>query len=754
MKKIVLLCLFASFLYALPTAAQYYKSYTTQTNGSQLLALEAGPTGTAYGNLVTLQPTTKYQTMDGFGYAITYSTAYNLMRMHPRDRHAFLSRTFSPTTGYGVSYVRISIGCSDFSSTEYSLCDTKGLANFRLHADEVNYVIPVLKEMLAINPGLKIIGSPWTCPRWMKVKNLSTLEAYNSWTSGQLNPAYYEDYAQYFVKFVQAMQAEGIPIYAVTPQNEPLNKGNSASLYMPWEDEAAFVSRLAPAFKRAGLQTKIYLFDHNFNYDNVSSQVDYPVKVYNALPANLEGGELVVGSAWHSYGGNPSELDDIRAKAPSKEMIFTEASIGTWNDGRSLSGMVGDFDWSVLGTVNRYCSAFIVWNMMLDLKRGPNRSGGCTTCYGAVDIDETDYHSITANSHYYEIVHMSSVVQPGAVRIGSRGSVSGLNIACFQNPDESYGVVVSNSSSSEKKITLMATGTGFAGVVVPAKSLVSVLLSKENTVPALSIGETQMARIGLGRYSLTLDMTQGTSYATNFLAGDLSDWLVDYDFIAVQPDGSICLQALSGTYTLVADLNERSLLVTPKYEKLDASGQGNLYIIGASSAVGHPFYISGSDVRMDRAIPMAEVSDRVYQATLIAGEQMNTTDVAFGIYGSNEELTPQFMGRTGSDFRLACSSIYFGMGTGSFGSTNGSVYQRPSTRMVVGDAYRFTVDLTAGVDKGELTVTKLDGTGITSSAPDNRLTPAGDTYDLRGLPAKDPQKGNIYIREQRKVLIK
>ena len=129
-----------------------------------------------------------YQTMDGFGAAITYSTAYNLMKMTPADRHNFLEETYSLSKGWGYSYARISIGCSDFSSTEYTCCDTPGLENFRLHEDETKYVIPILKEILAINPQLKIIGSPWTCPRWMKVKDLETLEPYNSWTDGYIHP--------------------------------------------------------------------------------------------------------------------------------------------------------------------------------------------------------------------------------------------------------------------------------------------------------------------------------------------------------------------------------------------------------------------------------------------------------------------------------------------------------------------------------------------------------------------------------------
>ena len=149
---------------------------------------------------ITLDPATRYQEMDGFGSAITGSTCYNLMQMAPADRTKFLKETFSETEGLGQSYVRISIGCSDFSLSEYTCCDEPGIENFKLESEELDLVIPILKEILAINPAIKVLGSPWTCPRWMKVNNLTDLQPYNSWTSGQLNPKYYGDYGTYFTK--------------------------------------------------------------------------------------------------------------------------------------------------------------------------------------------------------------------------------------------------------------------------------------------------------------------------------------------------------------------------------------------------------------------------------------------------------------------------------------------------------------------------------------------------------------------------
>ncbi|MBP1613202.1 MAG: glucosylceramidase [Bacteroidetes bacterium] len=422
-------------------------------------------------NLITLDPSVRYQSMDGFGAAITGSTCYNLMKMTPEDRAKFLKETFSDEEGLGYSYVRISIGCSDFSLSEYSCCDIPGIGNFSLQNEEKAYVIPILKEILAINPSVKILGSPWTCPRWMKVNNLTDLQPYNSWTSGQLNPAYYQDYATYFVRWIQAFATHGISIYAITPQNEPLNRGNSASLYMTWEEEQAFVrDALGPKFQLAGLSTKIYAFDHNYNYDNVINQTDYPLKIYNDETAAA----FFTGAAYHNYGGDREELNDVYNKRSDKELIFTETSIGMWNDGRNLSiRLMEDMEDVALGTVNNWCKAVIVWNLMLDTERGPNREGGCTTCYGAVDIDKGDYKTITRNSHYYIIGHLSSVIKPRAVRIGTNGyKAVGVTYSAFENVDGSYAFVLSNKTMLPQKVTL-SDGTHYLTYEVPDNAVIS-----------------------------------------------------------------------------------------------------------------------------------------------------------------------------------------------------------------------------------------------------------------------------------------
>lgn len=422
-------------------------------------------------SVITINPTVRYQEMDGFGAAVTGSTCYNLMQMTPTDRTKFLTETFSDKNGLGFSYIRISIGCSDFSLSEYTCCDAKGIENFALQTEEKEYVIPILKDILALNPTIKILGSPWTCPKWMKVNNLEERKPFDSWTSGQLNPDYYSDYATYFVKWIQAFRDEGIEIYSVTPQNEPLNRGNSASLFMGWKEEQAFVrDALGPAFKAAGLDTKIYAFDHNYNYDNMADQQEYPVRMYDDEVAAA----FLTGAAYHNYGGRREELNNIQQKRPDKELIFTETSIGMWNDGRNLEKrLMEDMEETALGTVNNWCKAVIVWNLMLDNERGPNREGGCQTCYGAVDIDRSDYKTITRNSHYYIIGHLSSVVKPGAVRIGSKGyTADGIMYSAFENLDGTEALVLLNNTDGTKNITVNSGERSFT-YEVPAKAVAS-----------------------------------------------------------------------------------------------------------------------------------------------------------------------------------------------------------------------------------------------------------------------------------------
>ncbi len=413
-----------------------------------------------------------YQSVDGFGLAITQASCYNLLRMTPEDRTAFLTELFSREKGLGSSLIRVCIGGSDFSLDEFTWCDTPGMEHFAVHPLDAQYLFPILDEIYRINPAVKIIGSPWSCPRWMKMGENGSLP-YDKWTGGRLNPLHYQEYADYFVRWIQEMERRGYPIYAVTLQNEPLNRGNSMSLYMPWEDQLEFIkTAVGPAFKAAGIKAKILLFDHNYNYDGITAQNDYPLHIY----ADPEAAQYVAGSAWHNYGGSVTELNQIASEAPDKEIFFTEASIGTWN--YTFDGcLINDFRDIFLGTLSRGGKGVTLWNLMLDSERKPYRPGGCSTCFGAVTISASDYSlkSIVRNSHYYNVAHCSKVLQPGAVRLGtSDPGISGLSYLWFRNLDGSQAVLFLNESSADAVVNLVSSKTAVS-CKVPAKAIQSVV---------------------------------------------------------------------------------------------------------------------------------------------------------------------------------------------------------------------------------------------------------------------------------------
>ena len=454
------------------------KAYVTTADKSQLFAestIEFGKAASMSPNIVRFTED-RYQSVDGFGLAITQASCYNLLKMSKADRTRFLTELFDPIDGVGSSLIRVCIGGSDFSMSEYTWCDSEGISHFAIHESEFTYLFPILDEIYAINPNVKIIGSPWSVPIWMKMA-VSGNGAHNAWTSGRLNPKYYKDYATYFVKWIQAMEARGYKVMAVTLQNEPLNHANSMSTYMPWTDQRDFlVQGIGPAFKAAGLSTKVLLFDHNYNYDDQGDQNNYPINILNDKEANA----FAAGSAWHNYGGSVTVLDGVHSAFPDKDIYFTEASIGTWNY-NFASCLINDFRDIFLGTLGRYGKGVTLWNLMLDNERKPYRPGGCSTCYGAVTINNsTDaYSSIERNTHYYNVAHASKVVKPGAVRIGTKGvSKTGVTYQAYLNTDGSYGILILNESSSEQQL-VFATDKRSVTVNIPAKSIESVIWNEK-----------------------------------------------------------------------------------------------------------------------------------------------------------------------------------------------------------------------------------------------------------------------------------
>ena len=410
-----------------------------------------------------------FQEVDGFGLAITQASCYNLLLMPEDARDAFLTEIFSRENGLGSSLIRVCIGGSDFSLDEFTWCDEPGMENFAVHPLDEEWLFPVLDQIFRINPAVKIIASPWSCPTWMKVSDNGGF--FDEWRGGRLNPAHYQEYADYFVRWIREMESRGYPIYAVTLQNEPLNEwNNSMTLYMTWEEQRDFIKQaVGPAFRAAGLKTKILLFDHNYDYDKIASQQDYPIRILQ----DAEAAQYVAGSAWHSYGGNVSTLDKVHAAFPDKDIYFTEASIGSW--GYSFEGsLINDFRDVFLGTLGRYGKGVTLWNLMLDNEGKPYRPGGCSTCFGAVTLSVKDHKTITYNSHYYNVAHCSKVLQPGAVRLGTKGyETSGLTYQWYRNPDDSQALLLLNEGSSDAMVNFV-TGKYSVSCRVPAKAIQSI----------------------------------------------------------------------------------------------------------------------------------------------------------------------------------------------------------------------------------------------------------------------------------------
>src|SRR5580692_193801 len=266
--------------------------------------------------VLTVDDAQHFQTMDGFGFALTGGSAQVLMRMGAAQRTDLLKELFTTGgDGIGVSYLRVSIGASDMNERVYSYDDLPTgetdveMAKFSLGPDRAD-VIPVLKEILAIRPGIKILGSPWSAPAWMKTND--------DVKGGELKPEYYAAFAKYLVKYIEAMRAEGITIDTITVENEPLNPKNTPSMVVFAKEEDTIIAHdLGPAFQKAGIRTKILLYDHN------PDVLSYPLSILGDPGAN----KYVDGTAFHLYGGDAGLLTQVHDAFPQKNLYLTEQSV-------------------------------------------------------------------------------------------------------------------------------------------------------------------------------------------------------------------------------------------------------------------------------------------------------------------------------------------------------------------------------------------------------------------------------------------
>lgn len=413
-------------------------SYWT-TTGNQTSLLSKQTTAAGFSTTLSTLPminvdsTIQFQTVDGFGYTLTQGSAQVINQMADFDKVNLLTELFGTgETSIGVSYLRVGIGATDLSSTVYSYDDMPAgqtdptLANFSLAPDQTA-MIPILKKILLINPNIKILASPWSPPVWMKDNNSSI--------GGSLNPVYYQAYADYFVKYIQGMRAEGISITAITPQNEPLNPANNPSLSMTAAQQANFIkNNLGPAFVSAGLNTKIIIYDHNCD------RPDYPLQVLGDAGAR----PFIDGSAFHLYAGDISAMSQLVTAYPDKNIYFTEQYTS------SSGGFAGDLQWHmrnvIIGSMRNNSKIALEWNLANDPAYGPYTPGGCNTCLGALTIGG---NVVTRNVAYYIIAQASKFVTPGSKRIASENS-GDINTAAFLRPDGKKVLITTNNGGTSQ----------------------------------------------------------------------------------------------------------------------------------------------------------------------------------------------------------------------------------------------------------------------------------------------------------------
>lgn len=459
-KTIKRILLFISFFISIQLSSQVF---TTSANGilkfeqssfskSPIITSEKSNIAT-----ITVNANTQFQTIEGFGYALTGGAAQLIDQLPIIKKNTLLKEIFGKgPKDMGVSYIRVSMGASDLDAHVFSYCDVpKGetdssLTHFSLSADTL-HLIPILKKALAIQPNLKIMASPWSPPIWMK-SNLNSM-------GGNLLKQYYASYAQYFLKYIKAMEKQGIPISSITMQNEPEHGGNNPSLLMNAQEQKEFLRDfLGPLFQKENIKTEIVLFDHNADHPN------YPISILDDAKAKA----YAAATAFHLYLGTEAALSEVHAKHPDKKIYFTEQWTG------AKSNFEGDLMWHlehvVIGTIQNWSSLVLEWNIANDAKYEPHTPGGCTECKGAFTIQD---ESITRNVSYYIIAQIAKYIQPGAVRTESISDDAAIKTVSFNLKNGKKALLLLNKSVAKKM--LVQEGSNHFNFKMPAQSVSTII---------------------------------------------------------------------------------------------------------------------------------------------------------------------------------------------------------------------------------------------------------------------------------------
>jgi glucosylceramidase len=419
-----------------PLVSQVVRSYRTTSDLSSALEEQPAVTFTTQSTAapfsITVDEKDRYQTMDGFGISMTEGSAWLLHnRMPPAMSRDVMNKLFDPSSGIGLSFVRLPIASTDLSINHYSYDDMPSgqqdpqLLHFSTAHDDA-YVFPVMREALKLNPAITVMASPWSAPAWMKTNN--------SLIGGSLRESAMPVYAEYLVRSLQAFQKAGITVKYLSVQNEPLHETEDfpGMLMLADQQKRLIGSYLGPDLKRAGMQAQILAYDHNWDHP------EYPIEVLSDPKAS----SFVAGSALHCYGGDPSGQSIIHQKFPDKGIWMTECSGGTWQKENPLLVTAH----LLIDSVRNWAKAVSLWGVVLDTDHNPH-AGGCGTCRGLVTFDPKAL-TATYTGDFYALGQASKFVHPGATRIGSTslGRVS-LESVAFQNIDGSIVVLILNNSS-------------------------------------------------------------------------------------------------------------------------------------------------------------------------------------------------------------------------------------------------------------------------------------------------------------------
>jgi glucosylceramidase len=423
---------------------------------------------------ITVDPGTRYQSVDGFGASITDSSASVLYRLTPAAREQAMRSLFDPRQGIGVSFLRQPVGSSDFTAAtaHYTYDDVApgqtdlALRHFSIAHDKAQ-ILPLLRRAKQLNPRLSVLATPWSPPAWMKTGD--------SLVGGRLkdDPKIYQAYARYLVKFVQAYRAAGVPIDYLTVQNEPQNRhpGGYPGTDLPVPQEAKVIEALGPLLRAASPHTKILGYDHNWTTHpgdvegtppGEDPETDYPYQLLDSPAA-----KWLAGTAYHCYSGDPGAQTALHDAYPNKGIWFTECSGSHGATDTPEQVFRGTLTWHarnvIIGTTRNWAKSAVNWNIALDSTGGPHL-GGCGTCTGLLTLQADG--SVTRDAEYYTIGHAAKFVRPGAVRIastsfGTTGWNGQIMDVAFRNPDGSTALIVHNENDDPRTFAVAAGDRSF-----------------------------------------------------------------------------------------------------------------------------------------------------------------------------------------------------------------------------------------------------------------------------------------------------